>query len=1732
MIRIQSGGPEKYLEDGAVSELDYYEAETIREMKEALATGNPPGRWVGRGAERLGLSGDVDQKDFSSVYYGVRPRPPITIEQIQVLHADQSIARLKKRQSEIGKEIKAAEKKPEKERTKEEKKALKKSQSLRAKNEIAIKALEKIIAPEREWLERTKAEGTVKLTQNADIPGLLRSRLRDRLEALLPPELNEREQRKKPEHRGKDDDAFKASETEEIKRTRVEIIELNKILAVAENQKEESKRLKAEAKKLNYEAKIIEFGVSAVAIDLAAAAEKRLEAERLSAEGDKAGAADALRWAGYYEKGRKAADGEPARATELRREAASRLDEAQRVDASLSMGSHSSGLEIVRGSPKGLALIDVARPEKRAMIAEMRSGFYTHLAEVDIQNRLFVRVDGELHKCVAATISLHEHGEARPEKGGKEIEGAPPDPFIHVHAKSGNHGFTADGREGALSSDGFDLASQLAIDCKHNALEIGWLTANGVAVVPIPHGGAEGAYEVVEISRETEKKFSHRNDGILKAMAEGKSHEQAWSDGRGAKTLTKKELMSGWEKELSVDVNRETMAAQTVMEHYEKNNRVALENQIPRTEKEIIAKLVENQTYFSDEEIRKQCWIEMGKTLRLANGGDVEFDREQYKSERTVEKIQRQIDDAKRDAKPYAIKKGESPWQFAARMEQVVEKKVAAIMVSAEVIKVSAETKAKFHELNRGQDRVQKTYFASRNMLLSELNVAALAKEINAESHKAVSVGDFEKALKKSEAANSAKTGTDFRYKDEQKGVARKLFVDTTSRLKIIQAYAGAGKTTTDLFLMEIWEGQNGPGSKAYQTICLGTSNRAVAEIVDSTGKKSGEEAFTVSKFVQQYRQDKNGRGCFKDANGDTRYLTDKTLLILDEASMIGTLDAERFLEIVNRHKCVAILQGDPAQMPSVSAGRPYQNLCQDETIDSARIVEITRQKKEWANKMVVAAETGDFDKAVDLLKKNNALKVYANHADKNAAIVRDYINDEVELKDKIITFTARQEVEDANTAIQRELHARGVIDLSKTTKMRTEYASHDIGLVSVAVGDKIIFQERVTDIDNPRKTGEKNQTAFVKKIIRARDGDRVVVDIGVKKEKLLTLKVSEMQAGLGYAMTVHRSQGLTAKSNRFGHKSGRLSASQTATVALSRAEDEVVVYASEQDSATLSEDWQKSLFKCETTDLIDEKQIRQIIDDVKKQDGVAARVFGGGRAGRLEDLLEKKADLIAETARVAEINKGHKTPEAREHKLFKDHGKSKPADAGTQEKEQEKVEKQQQKPKIEESIHEFFTFANRHFGSGPGNPLVAAGMGDSPAPVAFTGGPGGHAARGKKGDDEGSERNSSWVRRLPTLLKRAMAGRGPADSLFLQQDASAVLDARDEEQRRGDDALRRDPDSRGGGVGQEELGTAGDLGAGAELGSGNAREVPAVGAAGSGSGSLIFQEGVRTGAETSAPEGLGLAGNPLPAPAKPAEDPSDRPLPDPREDPHGWLMARTAKANAEALAREASRAERDADIEKMLAEQEAKNRASDAAWKAAKAEDDKKLAELRASKEKPAPAAPSAVDSAAKPLRRAPALATKTEHVLSPGQRVEDAAVTIEKSMYMIRETATAGGRTYAVPFDDRLSGVLDFELADGLKIGEFAAGKSADGGNVHIRAGSGGVVTTITFDKTHTAKLEHDKNGDPLIVYFTAGADGKRQEIDEAAWKEQVSGVKPAAEAEVDTSASRVPKPGRGKI
>ncbi|MDH2170811.1 AAA family ATPase, partial [Sphingobium yanoikuyae] len=239
--------------------------------------------------------------------------------------------------------------------------------------------------------------------------------------------------------------------------------------------------------------------------------------------------------------------------------------------------------------------------------------------------------------------------------------------------------------------------------------------------------------------------------------------------------------------------------------------------------------------------------------------------------------------------------------------------------------------------------------------------------------------------------------------------------------------------------------------------------------------------------------------------------LTDRSILVVDEAGMIGTRQMERVFQEAEAHGAKVVLVGDPQQLQAIEAGASFRAIA--ERHGSVEISSIRRQAHDWQRDATRALATG---------RTHEAITAYGDHGHVHAAETReDARRDLIERWDRdriadpqasrIILTHTNDEVRSLNEAAREQLQRAG--ELGRDVSLTVER-----GARSFADGDRIMF------LKNERSLGVKNGTlgtiAHVDKAhmrVSLDDGRQVGFD---------TKHYAHIDHG--YAATIHKAQGMT----------------------------------------------------------------------------------------------------------------------------------------------------------------------------------------------------------------------------------------------------------------------------------------------------------------------------------------------------------------------------------------------------------------------------------------------------------------------------------------------------------------------------------------------------------------------------------------------------------------------------
>jgi conjugative relaxase-like TrwC/TraI family protein len=240
--------------------------------------------------------------------------------------------------------------------------------------------------------------------------------------------------------------------------------------------------------------------------------------------------------------------------------------------------------------------------------------------------------------------------------------------------------------------------------------------------------------------------------------------------------------------------------------------------------------------------------------------------------------------------------------------------------------------------------------------------------------------------------------------------------------------------------------------------------------------------------------------------------LAPRSVVLVDEASMVGTRQLTQLLSHVQAARGKLILVGDPAQLSEVEAGGLFTALTR--TREPLSLTGNQRQVEDWERTALSQLRDGHTDAALHsyLAQDRIHLEPTATRARERLAI--DYLTHRIRNPDPyaaIALASTRRDTTALNTAIREQLRAAGRLGPDTTD------SGHDDR--GYATGDVVI----VTRNDHPRGLLNGTRATLTRATGR---------ELSLRTETGLDVTVPATWAAEhldhGYAMTVHKAQGLT----------------------------------------------------------------------------------------------------------------------------------------------------------------------------------------------------------------------------------------------------------------------------------------------------------------------------------------------------------------------------------------------------------------------------------------------------------------------------------------------------------------------------------------------------------------------------------------------------------------------------
>lgn len=330
------------------------------------------------------------------------------------------------------------------------------------------------------------------------------------------------------------------------------------------------------------------------------------------------------------------------------------------------------------------------------------------------------------------------------------------------------------------------------------------------------------------------------------------------------------------------------------------------------------------------------------------------------------------------------------------------------------------------------------------------------------------------------EAATSARPS----LSDEQRAMVRRLALSGDA-VDIVVGRPGSGKTFALDAVRSAYE------ASGYRVLGIALAARAARELEAGSGIHSATAASLQAAL----------------AGGRVR-LDDRTVLVLDEAAMVGTRQLAALVAEANRAGTKLIAVGDPKQLPEIQAGGLFAAL--DRRLGHQELTGNRRQVDIAELSALVDLREGRVGAALGRLVSNGNVTVGDNAELVRDAMVADWLEADMHGSDAVMVALRRDDVDDLN---YRARHA-----LRQVCRLGADVLTIDD--VGFALGDRVLAHRNRYDL------GLLNgDTGVVAGVV----GSRLVVDLdGGRRVEVPADYLESGHIGHAYARTIHKAQGIT----------------------------------------------------------------------------------------------------------------------------------------------------------------------------------------------------------------------------------------------------------------------------------------------------------------------------------------------------------------------------------------------------------------------------------------------------------------------------------------------------------------------------------------------------------------------------------------------------------------------------
>ncbi len=208
--------------------------------------------------------------------------------------------------------------------------------------------------------------------------------------------------------------------------------------------------------------------------------------------------------------------------------------------------------------------------------------------------------------------------------------------------------------------------------------------------------------------------------------------------------------------------------------------------------------------------------------------------------------------------------------------------------------------------------------------------------------------------------------------------------------VEIVEGVAGAGKTYALAAARDAWT------TSGYHVIGCSLAARAAQQLETDAGIPS----VTIDRLLTRITR-------------HTTTLDDTTVLVVDEAAMVGTRKLKRLLTHADEAGAKVVLVGDPCQLPEIEAGGTFAGL--QDRLGASRMTDNRRQVAAWERATLAELRAGSPDRAFDDYLTHDRI----HHADTDdhvrEQLIDAWMTDHVDGHDVLMVAARLSDVDDLN---------------------------------------------------------------------------------------------------------------------------------------------------------------------------------------------------------------------------------------------------------------------------------------------------------------------------------------------------------------------------------------------------------------------------------------------------------------------------------------------------------------------------------------------------------------------------------------------------------------------------------------------------------------------------------------------------------------------------------------------